>query len=126
MLFVGRCDECKALSKYTMQGRCIITRNIQTTALGWPIQSERANNDVAANRHTAPDLFNLAIFQSGVCQEMKDSTIMPHIEVVFRKRNFCDIAFDKPDRVSQRSQSPFCRLQSFCRKIQNGYVLIPS
>jgi len=62
-----------------MQRLRVIADNLQAAALGWPLWAEGTNNHNTAGPHCAADLADVCESVTRRGEEMKDSTVVPHI-----------------------------------------------
>ena len=112
MCFAHAIDEIELLTKFVVQLLRTVAHDLETAAMVGSIGGKRGNDNMSAWSHGTADSIDIALTIGCLCQEMKDSAIMPNVEDFRRQLYLCDIRF-YPFHMRGASAKPLARhLQS--------------
>ena len=114
MQFLRTLLQTKADAELFVQRFFVVAHDIETTALGRSLRSERTDDDVASGPNGGSDLPDIggALFRRD--QKMKDGAVVPQVVSVWRELNLGDIA-DEPRYMLCGSP------QSLLRRVNRGF-----
>jgi hypothetical protein len=111
-------------AKLPVQRLSVVADDIETAASYWTLWSEGADDDMASRLHRAGDLAGIGETVASGNQEVKDSTVVPHIVSRGLQVDFGDVG-DKPvDTHRGFPYSGSVRINGGLRDIEDGDVLI--
>ena len=122
MFFACMLKEFEVWPELTMQLVRRITRHGQTAALFGAVWCKRCNNHVAPRFDRLHNLLNIGSTVSGVCQEVKDSAVMPDIKSLFWKTYFSDVAGYPCNATTGITEAFASNIECTCGQVQNGHI----
>ena len=75
-------DQAKASPEFIVKRFGIVADNIQATALGWPLWTERRNDDVPTWLDRMSNLPHIGCAVAGAGKKVEDRPVVPHIKLI--------------------------------------------
>ena len=124
MQFPGALDEPEPLSELAVQGLGVISHHVEAAAFRGALGAKSAYDDVAAGLYrmrSKPDV-GVSLLLPG--EEVKNGSIMPHVEEMGREIRTSDVSANPLDRLSTFPKPFFGYIQSGLGDIQDCQVLV--